>query len=353
MSHIKDIRQKVHLTEHTVFNVNSTNFPGTYTDFDDMWSQERFEERFQIDIIKMSDTDMEFDMVGVDAAIANAVRRVLLAEIPTMAIESVAILNNTSIIQDEVLAHRLGLIPIKADARMFEYKQKDAEEPTSEDTLQFSLKIKCTRNNVSSDATDPNVLYKNHKVYTKDMEWIPLPGQEHLKAKGIRPVHEDILITTMRPGHELVMDLYCVKGIGKDHAKFSPVATASYRLLPEIRLLREFYGEEAELLQKSFSPGVIKLVETSDGQKMAKVANARLDTCSRNVFRHDELKDDVSLLRVRDHFIFSVESTGILPPDVLVSEAIKTLMGKCQKFLHELDSVNFGKGKHKKGGKKT
>ncbi|KAK3802143.1 hypothetical protein RRG08_050029 [Elysia crispata] len=351
MSHIKDMRQKVQLTEHTVFNVNSTNFPGTYSDFDDVWSQERFEERFQIDIISLSETDMEFDMVGIDAAVANAVRRILLAEIPTMAIESVAIWNNTSIIQDEVLAHRLGLIPIKADARLFEYKQKDAVEPTSEDTLQFSLKIKCTRNNVSSDATDPNVLYKNHRVATKDMEWVPLSGQEHLK--GIRPVHEDILITTMRPGHELIMDLYCVKGIGKDHAKFSPVATASYRLLPEIRLLREFYGEEAELLQKSFSPGVIKLVETPDGQTMAKVANARLDTCSRNVFRHDELKDDVSLLRVRDHFIFSVESTGILPPDILVSEAIKTLMGKCQKFLHELDSVNIGKGKHKKGGKKN
>ncbi|GFO32307.1 DNA-directed RNA polymerases i and iii subunit rpac1 [Plakobranchus ocellatus] len=351
MSHIDDIRQKIQLTEHTVFNVNSTNFPGTYDEYDDVWSQERFEERFQIDIVSLSDTDMEFDMVGVDAAIANAIRRILLAEIPTMAIESVAIWNNTSIIQDEVLAHRLGLIPIKADARLFEYKLKDAEQNTSEDTLQFRLKLKCTRNNISSDAKDPDILYKNHRVYTKHMEWVPLKGQEHLK--GIRPVHEDILITTMRPGHELDMDLYCVKGIGKDHAKFSPVATASYRLLPEIRLLREFYGEEAELLQKSFSPGVIDLVETSDGHKMAKVANARLDTCSRNVFRHDELKDHVSLLRVRDHFIFSVESTGILPPDVLVSEAIKTLMGKCQKFLQELEDVTGTKGKHKKGSKKT
>lgn len=37
----------------------------------------------------------------------------------------------------------------------------------------------------------------------------------------------------------------------------------------------------------------------------------------------------------------SVESTGILPPDVLVSEAIKILMGKCQRFLNELDSVSM------------
>lgn len=54
-------------------------------------------------------------MVGIDAAIANAFRRILLAEVPTMAVEKVLVYNNTSIVQDEILAHRLGLIPIHAD----------------------------------------------------------------------------------------------------------------------------------------------------------------------------------------------------------------------------------------------
>lgn len=45
---------------------------------------------------------MEFDMVGIDASIANAFRRILLAEVPTMAIEKIHIYNNTTIIQDEV-----------------------------------------------------------------------------------------------------------------------------------------------------------------------------------------------------------------------------------------------------------
>uniref|UniRef100_A0A0B7A266 DNA-directed RNA polymerases I and III subunit RPAC1 n=1 Tax=Arion vulgaris TaxID=1028688 RepID=A0A0B7A266_9EUPU len=351
MDLLKDIRSKVRLTEHTVQNVTSTDFPGTYIGFDDTWSQEKFEEKFQVDIVSLSGCDMEFDMVGIDAAIANAIRRILLAEVPTVAIETVHIWNNTSIIQDEVLAHRLGLIPIKVDPRLFEYKQKDSVEPTSEDTIQFKVKVKCTKNNITTDVTDPDVLYKNHKVYTKDMEWVPLPGQDHLKCKNIRPVHEDILIASMRQGHELDLELFCVKGIGKDHAKFSPVATASYRLLPELRLLREFHGEQAEKLQKCFSPGVIELTEAPDGTKVAKVMNARMDTCSRNVFRHDDLKDGVSLSRVRDHFIFSVESTGILPPDVLVSEAIKILMGKCQKFLQELDDVAASTAKQKKGKK--
>ena len=63
---------------------------------------------------------MVFDMIGIDASLANAFRRIMLSEVPTMAIELVYISNNTSIIQDEVLAHRLGLIPINADPRLFE-----------------------------------------------------------------------------------------------------------------------------------------------------------------------------------------------------------------------------------------
>ncbi|CAG13794.1 unnamed protein product, partial [Tetraodon nigroviridis] len=124
---------------------------------------------------------------------------------------------------------------------------------------------------------------------------------------------------------------------GKDHAKYSPVATASYRLLPEITLLEPVEGEKAERLQRCFLPGVIDL-EDPNGRKVARVANSRLDTCSREVLRHDDLKKVVKLGRRRDHFIFTVESTGILPPEVLVTEAIKVLMNKCQRFLSELES---------------
>lgn len=52
-----------------------------------------------------------------------------------------------------------------------------------------------------------------------------------------------------------------MKGIGRDHAKFSPVATASYRLLPEIRLVERVTGERAHRLQKCFSQGVIEIYD--------------------------------------------------------------------------------------------
>ncbi|KAH3873133.1 DNA-directed RNA polymerases I and III subunit RPAC1-like isoform X2 [Dreissena polymorpha] len=341
MERIKEIRTRVELKEHGLENVHSTDFPGTYDGYDDSWNQEKFEKNFRVEIKRLTNDELEFDMIGIDAAIANAFRRILLSEVPTMAIEKVHIYNNTSIIQDEVLAHRLGLIPIKADPRLFQYKQNTEAEPTEEDTIQFELKVKCTHNPKHS-GTDPDDLYRDHKVTTKHMKWIPIGNQANIFKEGdIRPVHDgdnSILIAKLRPGQELDLKLFCVKGIGQDHAKFSPVATASYRLLPEITLLKPITGQLAEKLQKCFAPGVIE-IDNIDGEKKARVANPRKDTCSREVLRHDDLKDLVKLTRVRDHFIFTVESTGILPPEVLVSQAIQILMTKCREITRELDET--------------
>ncbi|XP_042624931.1 DNA-directed RNA polymerases I and III subunit RPAC1-like isoform X2 [Cyprinus carpio] len=302
MSNVDEIRNRVILGEFGVKNVHTTDYPGNYPGYDDTWDLEKFKKTFRIDIVHSDEDTLEFDMIGIDASIANAFRRILLAEVPTMAIEKVFIYNNTSIIQDEILAHRLGLVPIKADPRLFEYR---------------------------------------NPVYSGDIKWLPIGNQADVFADAkIGPVHGDILLAQLRPGQELDVVMHCVKGIGKDHAKFSPVATASYRLLPEITLLQTIEGEQAERLKRCFSPGVIE-IQNVNGRKVAKVVNSRLDTCSREVLRHDDLKNLVKLGRVRDHFIFSVESTGILPPDVLVTEAINVLISKCQKFLTELDMAEM------------
>ena len=148
-------------------------------------------------------------------------------------------------------------------------------------------------------------------------------------------IHDDIIISQMRPGHELDLRLIAVKGIGKDHAKFSPVATAFYRLLPKIELNRVVSGKQAFLLQKCFSPGVIGI----DENDCAFVKDARYDSCSRNVYRYPQLADAVTMARVRDHFIFSVESVGALKPEVIFIEAVKVLKKKCRKFLDEIEAA--------------
>ncbi|EYC17975.1 hypothetical protein Y032_0029g1985 [Ancylostoma ceylanicum] len=294
-----------------------------------------------IEVEIVNDTDegmsLDFDLINVEAPIANALRRVLLAEVPTMAFEKIYLYQNTSVIQDEVLCHRLGLLPIKVDPRKFlmptekviginEHGVDCDEEPQPDPTrnLVFNINVTCTRNrNAPSTATEPHQLYHQSSVYSRSFKWIPCGDQEEQFASDPpRIVFDDILVAKLRPGQQIEANCHAVKGIGRDHAKFSPVATASYRLLPTIRLLSEVRGEAAVRLKESFSEGVIELKE-KDGEKIAVVADARRDTCSRNVFRHDDLASVVELGRKKNHFIFSVESTGALKSAELVVEACK------------------------------
>lgn len=67
-------------------------------------------------------------------------------------------------------------------------------------------------------------MLRNFLVYSKHIKWIPLGNQaEVYKEEDIGPFPKDILIAKMRPGHEFDLKLVAVKGVGKDHAKFSPV----------------------------------------------------------------------------------------------------------------------------------
>ncbi|KAF5308176.1 hypothetical protein FQR65_LT06356 [Abscondita terminalis] len=316
------------------------NLPSGPTVLDETFNIKKFKKTFRIVIVRYESLEMEFDMIGTHPFIANTFRRLMLSDVPSIAIEKVHIYNNTSIIQDEVLAHRLGLIPSKADPRMFHFKQEDAED-TDQDTLEFELKIKCTRSkDENKDSSRIDDIYKNSNVYSKQIKWIPKGSQsDTFKESDVGPVHDDILIAKLRPGHELDLKLLAVKGIGRDHAKFSPVATAFYRLLPDIRLTREVEDEAAERLQSCFSPGVIGLRHIKNGKKVAVVNNSRYDTNSRNVFRHEDLKDAVVMTKIEDHFIFNIESVGAMSPVVIFTEAVKILKDKCLSLLNELEQI--------------
>lgn len=89
------------------------------------------------------------------------------------------------------------------------------------------------------------------------------------------------------------------------------IAPARYRLMPVIELTKSVRNEDADLLQSCFSPAVIDVVEkeTSSGQKYreARVKNARYDTCARNVYRYEQLKDCVEISRISDYFICKYE----------------------------------------------
>lgn len=67
----------------------------------------------QIEHLKISHNKIKFLLKNCDVSVANALRRAIIAEVPTLAIEFVTIEENTSALHDEFLAHRLGLIPIR------------------------------------------------------------------------------------------------------------------------------------------------------------------------------------------------------------------------------------------------
>jgi DNA-directed RNA polymerase I and III subunit RPAC1 len=102
--------------------------------------------------------------------------------------------------------------------------------------------------------------------------------------------------------------MYCVKGIGKTHAKWSPVATAFYRLLPSIEIKGEILNEDAVLLKKTCPVGVYDIEDYGDMSddrgvaKKAYVKNARNCTTCRECIRPKEFKDKILLEKVKDHY---------------------------------------------------
>ncbi|ODS38105.1 MAG: hypothetical protein A7316_01200 [Candidatus Altiarchaeales archaeon WOR_SM1_86-2] len=73
----------------------------------------------KVKIIKKEDNKVWFEVEGINTQTANALRRVIISRIPVMAIDKVAIYRNDSVLDDEVLAHRLGLVPLKTDIKTY------------------------------------------------------------------------------------------------------------------------------------------------------------------------------------------------------------------------------------------
>jgi DNA-directed RNA polymerase I and III subunit RPAC1 len=275
-----------------------------------------------------------------------------------LAIEKVYIYNNTSVVADEILSQRLGLIPLKGAKEGLDWMQwrhkGDPEAGIEEDpamdynTVVLHLDVECRRREgVDKNEMDPVVKYEHANVYAKDIT-CELTGRqlEYFADGPIEPVNPDILLAKLRPGQIIHLDLHCVKGIGMDHAKFSPVATATYRLLPTITITKPILGADAIKFEKCFPKGVVDVqrvtptdakkagsgYEGREGDEKAVVVDAFRDTVSRECLRHDEFKDKVKLGRVQDHFIFNVESTGQFDSDVLFLESVNILKLKAKRL---------------------
>lgn len=321
----------VHIEHDRVTNTVSNDYPGYHnSDEDFSWDLKKFQDKFDINISYISERVANFDLINIDTSISNAFRRIMIAEVPSVAAEQVYIFNNTSVIQDEVLSHRIGLIPLKVDPDLLSWIDTSVDEKdrfTDANTVVLTLDVSCTRNpHAPKNSTDPNELYRNSNVYAKDLKFEPQGNQLENFKNPVVPADPDILLAKLRPGQEISLRVHCILGVGSDHAKFSPVATASYRLLPVIDINKPIVGEDAKKFQKCFSTGVIGI----DSKGAAFVKDARRDTVSREVLRHEEFNGKVKLGRKRDHFIFNVESTGAMSPEEIFFKSVRILKNKAE-----------------------
>ena len=132
-------------------------------------------------------------------------------------------------------------------------------------TFVFTLKAEgAPPATVSSLATmegEGDVASPYTNVYARQLVWSPKGAQEERLSRPAAVVNGDILLATLAPGQIIDLEAHAVKGIGKDHAKFSPVATASYKLHTSIELSKAqpFVGEEAAKLAKVCPMGVFDI----------------------------------------------------------------------------------------------
>ena len=169
-----------------------------------------------IKILELSKYVMKFELLHTDLSVANSLRRIIISEIPTMAIDVVEVRENTSALHDEFIAHRIGLIPL-----------------TSHDVDQFELSEKCT----NCDGFKCTKCQVHFEVTTRD----------HITSMdpdcSVRPVayvdeqgreEDPILIMKLSKNQQLDMDLVAKRGTGKIHAKWSSVATCQMRKEPTV-----------------------------------------------------------------------------------------------------------------------
>jgi DNA-directed RNA polymerase subunit D len=150
----------------------------------------------KVEILEKSKERIKFRVEGIGPSFANALRRIMISEIPTMAIEWVDFKKNDSALYDELIAHRLALIPLTFDRRAYKLPEECKEASIKDSQCFAKLKLKkggpCT-------------------VYSGDLE---------SEDESVKPVFDRIPIVELLEGQEVELIAYARLGYGKEHIKW-------------------------------------------------------------------------------------------------------------------------------------
>lgn len=327
--------------------------------------------RVQLDSVTLGRHDMRFILRNTDVSMANAIRRTMIAEVPTMAIDVVTIHENTSVLHDEYIAHRVGLIPLAsgaADAYVYNRDCEECDDFCSRCSVTYSLNV--------HNSTEDDV-----PVTSKDL--IPAADSSVAAAPPgdpVVPVHDSgdilrdavaasagtglltlaadaaakgILIVKLGKGQRLAFTAIAKKGIGKEHAKWSPVCTVAFRAEPPavrfvLPRLNELLDETAKADLLSMALGVVASDEAGNLYYDAPFLAGRSAITADAVRRAGELaaaaggaeSEIVEFCEYPERFEFDVETTGVLAPKEVLTRAIGVLRDKVTTVAAHLAQVS-------------
>lgn len=244
----------------------------------------------------------------------------MIAEVPTLAIDFVEVLENSSVLADEYLAHRLGLIPLQSSEVMKYPYDRDCncEGRCPRCSVSYRLHVKNTSDEIRY-VTSRDLHPVDHNVYPADHD-----------ASG--DSDERILIVKLGKNQELSLNATAKKGIGKEHAKWIPVAVATYRFDPDITIDPLLMAKQPVERKKAFVDCCPTRVFTYNASTDQVVVERATDCtyCEECTLKAESfgVPDLVSVGVKPGRYIFSVETTGVLRPEEIVMAALNSIKEK-------------------------
>jgi len=229
----------------------------------------------------------------------NALRRVMLREVPKLAIEDVIFYENSSPLFDEIIAHRLGMIPLPTDL--------DALVPREECTCNGEGCPNCTvRYTLSRE--EPGM------VYSGDLQ----PEDEKWKA-----IDPNIPIVELFEGQKLILEAEAILGKGKDHAKWQAVVAPGYKYYPIIEINQDKLDEDS--IKKAIEICPKKILEEKEGKLVVK----DIEKCTLCKSCVEVVEEGAIQVRGDEtKFIFTYETDGSLDAKTLIIKAAEILENK-------------------------
>ena len=150
-----------------------------------------------LQVINQDEQKISVKLQGMPLQYANAIRRICLNGVPIFAIDTVDILENSSILADEGIAHRLGLIPLKTEL-------SSIESNIESDKIMLTLD--------SGDTTETRTIFSGE-----------IKSQDYI----IKPISEKIPIVTLAPNQRIKFEAHARLGRGTEHAKWNSANIAT------------------------------------------------------------------------------------------------------------------------------